>query len=61
MPAVGHWRRHKAGQKMGSTSQPSPDVDAGAVCIVEAPENQGHTQQDLCCLLFLLRLILICS
>ena len=44
---------------MGSTSQPGPGVYVGAVCMVEAPESQGRSQQDLGCLLFLLRLILL--
>ena len=58
MPPVGRWRRHK-GQKMVSTSQPGPGVDDGAVCIVEAPESQGRTQQNLSCLLFLHPLIFL--
>ena len=35
---------------MGSTSQPGPGVYVGAVCMVEAPESQGRSQQDLGCL-----------
>ena len=44
---------------MGSTSQPGPGVYVGPVCMVEAPESQGRNQQDIGCLLFLLRLILL--
>ena len=46
MPTMGRWRKHK-GQKMGSISRPGPGVDALAVCIVEAPERQERTQQDV--------------
>ena len=54
----GRWRSHKS-QKTGSTSQPGPGVYVGPVCMVEASESQGRSQQDICCLLFLLRLILL--
>ena len=44
---------------MGNVSQPGSGVYVGAVCIVEAPENQLRNKQDLGCFLFLLRLILL--
>ena len=31
---------------MGRNSQPGPDVYVGAICMVEAPESQGGSQQD---------------
>ena len=36
-----------------------PGVYFGAFCMVEAPESKGRSQQDLGCLLFFLRLILL--
>ena len=44
---------------MGSSSKPGPGVYVGIVCMTEAPESQGCSQQDLGCLLFLLHLILL--
>ena len=44
---------------MGSASQPGPGTYVGTVCIVEAPESEGRTQQELGCLLFFFRLILL--
>ena len=46
-------------EKIGSMSQLGPGVYVGVVCMVEAPESQGGRQQDLGCLLLLLRLILL--
>ena len=44
---------------MDCTSQPGPGVYVNAICLVEALESQGRSQEDLGCLLFLLRLILL--
>ena len=44
---------------MGSRSKPGHGVYVVVVCMVEAPESQGCSQQDLGCILFLLHLILL--
>ena len=44
---------------MSSSSEHGPSIYVGVVCMVEASESQEHSQQDLGCLLFLLRLILL--
>ena len=44
----GRWRRYMyKGQKMGNRSKPCPGVYVGVFCLVQAPESQGRSQQDL--------------